>query len=121
MLIKKSKILKKIKHLSNILIIILLFFRLKSKNKIYYAGYCKFSLPWWFRVISYILSLVFSLVSIFLTILKGISIRNDNTTDWLISITLAFTIDNIILEPFQVCYHFLFLCFNYSNKYKLNI
>ena len=67
----------------------------KNKNKV---------LPWWCRIIAYLLCLLISVISIFFIIVKGISLGNDKTTQWLTSIILSLFSSLIIIQPLQVSF-----------------
>jgi ABC-type multidrug transport system fused ATPase/permease subunit len=67
--------------------------RIKTKN---------FLLPWWFKIIAYILSFVISAVSIFIIISYGITFGDDKVRKWLTSFVSSIIAAILINEPLKV-------------------
>ena len=61
-----------------------------------------FSFPWWCKMVAYVLSFLFTAVSIFFIIMKGISFGNDKCTKWLTSILVSLFTSMAITQPLQV-------------------
>ena len=66
-----------------------------------------FSFPWWFKIVAYLLSFLFSGISIFFIIVKGISFGNDACTKWLTSVIISLFSSIFLTQPLQVihAYH----------------
>ncbi|RNA19749.1 polycystic kidney disease 1-like 2 [Brachionus plicatilis] len=62
----------------------------------------KLEFPWWVKIIAYFLSIVFSAVSLFLIIVKGISLGDDKVAKWLSSFVFSILTSFVITQPIQV-------------------
>lgn len=58
--------------------------------------------PWWSKIIGYILSFIVFGVSIFFTIMYGITMGNDLTTKCFSSILISFALSILITGPVKV-------------------
>ena len=61
-----------------------------------------FLLPWWFKIIAYIVSFLFAVVCLFFIVLKGISFGDEKSLKWLTSILISFIASFLITQPLQV-------------------
>lgn len=61
-----------------------------------------FSLPWWFKIIGYILAFTFAAVSIFFIIMQGITFGNEKSGKWLTALIMSFFASIFIIQPLQV-------------------
>ena len=68
--------------------------RAKSKRKM--------TLPWWFRMVLYLISFSLILVCIGLTIIKGIEFGDEQVRNWLISFLISVLIGVFIIQPLHV-------------------
>lgn len=73
----------------------------KSKKK-------PFSLPWWFKIIGYLLSACFIGISIFFIIVKGISFGDELCRKWLASFLISVATSILFTQPIQVALLSLF-------------
>ncbi len=79
--------------------------KIKNRNAfINESFYIKWSMPWWYKIIAYLLSFIFALVSIFFIIVKAITLGNFKTTKWLITVIIGIVSENIFIEPIKVCF-----------------
>jgi len=62
----------------------------------------KIRFPWWFKIIGYILSFIIFGVSIFFTIMYGITMGNDLATKCFSSILISFALSILITGPIKV-------------------
>jgi hypothetical protein len=62
----------------------------------------RISFPWWFRIINYIISFIFVVISIFFIIAKGISLGNDLCNKWLLTVLFSTLTSFFISEPLTV-------------------
>ena len=62
----------------------------------------KFSFPWWFKIIAYILSYMCIILSIFWIYIKGIVLGDDTVKKWLTSLVFAFFSSVLLTQPIQV-------------------
>ena len=70
-------------------------FKSKKKSK-------KFSLPWYFKIIAWILCLITIAASIFFLWAYGIQFGNDKTYKWLGALLISFFTGMILLEPLKI-------------------
>lgn len=68
----------------------------KSKKK------KKLEFPWWCKIIAYILSLIFTAVSLFFIITKGITFGDEKVSKWLGSFISGIFSSLLITQPIQV-------------------
>jgi hypothetical protein len=68
-----------------------------------------FTLPWWFKIVAYVMSFTFMVVSAFFTVVKGISLGDTTTGKWLTSFVVSAASSCLITQPLQVCSKFTFL------------
>ena len=61
-----------------------------------------FSLPWWFKIIGYMLAFTFAAVSIFFIIMQGITFGNEKSGKWLAALLMSFFASILIIQPLQV-------------------
>jgi hypothetical protein len=74
-----------------------------QRNDFIYEGFCiNWSKPWWCKIIAYILAFMFTFLSIFFIIVKAITLGNQKTTKWLITVILGIIFENIFITPLQV-------------------
>ena len=59
-------------------------------------------LPWWFKIIAYLLSYTISGLCIFFIIVKGINFGNDKCTAWVQSTFVSLFSSALVTEPIQV-------------------
>ena len=62
----------------------------------------KFYLPWWFKIIAYILSASFVAVSLLFVIIKGITFGDDKCRKWLTSFLFSILTSIFLTQPVQV-------------------
>lgn len=62
----------------------------------------KLEFPWWFKIIAYILSVIFTGVSLFFIIVKGISFGDDKVAKWLSSFIVSVLTSFLLTQPIQV-------------------
>jgi hypothetical protein len=62
----------------------------------------KFKLPWWCKIIAYVLSFVFAAVSLFFIIIEGISFGNAECDKWITSLLISFVTSLFLTQPIQV-------------------
>ena len=74
----------------------------KEKKKVKW----QFTLPWWCKIIGYVLSVIFVGVSIFFVIVKGITFGDEKCRKWLTSFIVSILTSCFITQPIQV-YSFL--------------
>ena len=58
--------------------------------------------PWWFKIVAYVLSLLFATISVFFVIVKGIEFGNEKVTKWLTSLVISFLSSMLLTQPLQV-------------------
>ena len=58
--------------------------------------------PWWFKIIAYILSFIFSAVSIVFIIFQGISFGDEKVGKWLTSLAVSFLTSVFLTQPLHV-------------------
>jgi polycystin 1L2 len=75
-----------------------------------------FKLPWWFKIIAYMLSFVFAGVCLFFIIVQGITFGNEKCESWLTSLIISFLTSIFLTQPIQVILLLLKLQF-----FKINI
>ena len=68
---------------------------------------CK--LPWWFKIISYLLCIVVAGTCIFFIVIKGIILGDEKVSKWLGSLLMSFLTSVFIIQPFQVAVITFFL------------
>ena len=74
-----------------------------QRNSFIYEGYCiNWSIPWWCKIIAYILAFFFTFLSIFFIIVKAVSLGDFKTKKWLITVILGILFENILIEPIEV-------------------
>ena len=73
-----------------------------------------FTFPWWFKIIAYILSFMFSTVSVFFIIIKGILFGDDKVTKWLTSFVISIFTSFLITQPIQVALVSMFFVFIFT-------
>lgn len=59
-------------------------------------------LPWWFKIIAYILSVSISIVSVVFIIVKGIEFGDETVQKWLVSFIISVLTSFLLTQPFQV-------------------
>lgn len=69
----------------------------KSKGKKKFT-----TLPWWFKIIGYCLSIVISVVCTFFIIVKGIQFGDDKAAKWLTSFIVSIFSSLLLTQPVQV-------------------
>ncbi|CAL4190559.1 unnamed protein product, partial [Meganyctiphanes norvegica] len=62
----------------------------------------KFTLPWWFQIIGWLLALICMGVSSFFLTLYGIQLGNNKTTKWFISLCFSFFSSLLFVQPFKI-------------------
>lgn len=62
----------------------------------------KFFLPWWCKIVAYTLSLIFTGVSVFFIIVKGISFGDEKALKWLSSFVVSVFTSFLVTQPLQV-------------------
>ena len=62
----------------------------------------KLQFPWWFKIIAYILSIIFSAISLFFVIVKGISLGDEKVGKWLTSFLFSIFSSFVITQPIQI-------------------
>ena len=62
----------------------------------------RFSLPWFFQIIAWVLCIAITFSSLFFLWAYGISFGNDKTYQWLMSVLVSFWIDILVVEPLKV-------------------
>ena len=58
--------------------------------------------PWWIRIIAYLISHSFMIISATLVIIKGLDFGDQICSKWLTSLIFAFISSAFITQPFQV-------------------
>lgn len=66
------------------------------------AKVSKILLPWWSKIIAYILSFVICGVSIFFIIAKGITFGNEKVNKWLTSFVVSILTSFLLTQPLQI-------------------
>ena len=61
-----------------------------------------FSLPWWCKVVAYFLSILFSGISLFFIVIKGIALGDEMVSKWLTSLLSSFFSSVFLTQPVQV-------------------
>jgi polycystin 1L2 len=90
----------------------------KQKNSIFP---CKF--PWWFKIVPYFLSFVFTSVSLVFVIIKGIEFGDAQVTKWLTSLIISFLSSILFTQPLKVAlmtFLFVLLCRKFENKNEMD-
>ena len=64
--------------------------------------------PWWFKFVTYGLSITIACVCLFFVIVKGIVLGNDKVTKWITSVVISFLSSILITQPLQVCLGIIF-------------
>jgi hypothetical protein len=62
----------------------------------------KYKLPWWFKIVAYILSYAFVSISLAFIVIKGIEFGNEKVAKWITSLLVTFVSSIILVEPFKV-------------------
>ena len=62
----------------------------------------KILLPWWFKIIAYIISLLVIGISILLILLKGFTMGNEKVKIWLGSVLTSLFFSVILMQPIKV-------------------
>ena len=63
-------------------------------------------LPWWFKIVAYVLSAILARVSLFFIVVKGISFGDEKCQKWLTSFMVSILASFLITQPIQVtCFH----------------
>lgn len=62
----------------------------------------RFMLPWWFKIIGYVLAACIVAVSIFFIIVKGISFGDSLCRQWLTSFLISVVTSVLLTQPIQV-------------------
>ena len=75
----------------------------------------EFKLPWWFKIIAYLLSFIFAGVCLFFIIIQGISFGNEKVQKWLTSLLVSFLTSVLLTQPLQV----LFVLTQYLNSNQI--
>ena len=80
----------------------------------------QFSLPWWFKIIGYLLSFCIVSVCVFFIIVKGIAFGDDLCRQWLTSFLISVLTSVFLTQPIQVALLSIFfvLLFRKSNDDK---
>ena len=89
------------------------FYSLKSKFNTQNAKKSdkkSFSLPWWCKIIAYILSLIFVSLSIFFIIAQGITFGDEKVKKWLTSFFISILSSIFFTQPIKVIYFLLSIC-----------
>jgi len=60
------------------------------------------SLPWWVKIIAYVLSYTIGGICIFFIIVRGISFGNETCTAWLTSVLISLFTSLFLTQPIQV-------------------
>ena len=77
----------------------------KSKNKkSLRATLSGFKLPWWFKFVAYAIAYVFSLVSLFFVIIKGLEFGDEKVSEWLSSLLVSFVGSVFLTQPLVVSF-----------------
>ena len=66
-------------------------------------------LPWWFKIIAYVLAFAFAGVSLFFIIVQGITFGNDKVEKWLTSLVISFLTSMLLTQPLQVIFFRIFI------------
>ncbi|CAF0988120.1 unnamed protein product, partial [Brachionus calyciflorus] len=76
----------------------------ESKDLIDFSSKKKkpFEFPWWCKIVAYVLSLLFSGVSLFFIIIKGIEFGDEKVTKWLTSFIVSIFTSFFLTQPIQV-------------------
>ncbi len=83
----------------------------KPKRKL-----ANFMLPWWCKIIAYILSFAIIGVSSFFIFVKGIALSNDTVAKWLSSLLVSIISSIVLVQPLKVSFKLKFL---YLRKYNI--
>jgi hypothetical protein len=70
--------------------------------------------PWWIRIIAYLISHSFMIISATLVIIKGLDFGDQICSKWLTSLIFAFISSVFLTQPFQVKYSVLIQLFKLS-------
>jgi chromate transport protein ChrA len=62
----------------------------------------EFKFPWWFKIVAYMISFAFAVVSLFFVIIKGLVFGNDMVTKWITSIVISFFTSVVLTQPIKV-------------------
>lgn len=62
----------------------------------------KMMLPWWFKIIAYILSFIFASVSLFFIIIQGITFGDEKCSKWITSLVVSFITSIFLTQPVKV-------------------
>ena len=73
----------------------------KTRNFLEKIKNFSLSFPWWFKIIAYILSLVFIIVSIFFIIVRGIEFGDEKVKKWITSLLVSFLTSVLLTQPIQ--------------------
>ena len=58
--------------------------------------------PWWFKIIAYILSFLFMLVSAAVVVFQGIEFGDEKCGKWLASLLISFFTSVLLTQPLKV-------------------
>lgn len=76
----------------------------------------RLSLPWWFKIIGYLLSFCIVVVCLFFTIIKGISFGDDTSRKWLTSFLISLLTSICLTQPIQVVLLSIFFVLLFRNS-----
>ena len=76
--------------------------RNKSKKMSLKKKISNITFPWWTKFIAYFLAFIFTAVSIFFIIIKGIEFGDTKCTKWLTSLVISFFTSIFLTEPIKV-------------------
>ena len=62
------------------------------------------TLPWWCKILAYVLSFLFAAVSLFFIIMQGISLGNEQVTKWVTSLAVSFLASVLLTQPLEVSF-----------------
>jgi hypothetical protein len=77
----------------------------------------KFALPWWCKIIAYILSFIFSAVSLVFIIIRGISFGDATVQKWLTSIVFSLLSSIFLTQPIHVNIKSFAVCIILNNYF----
>ncbi len=86
-----------------------------------------FALPWWFKIIAYILSFILIVFSIFFIIIQGIKFGDEKVQKWLTSFVVSILSSIFLTQPIKVSFllnfilKFFKIILNYKKKIVLTV
>ena len=75
-----------------------------------------FTLPWWFKIIGYLLSFALTIVSLFFIIVTGINFGDEKCRKWLTSFLVSILTSVLLTQPIQVALLSIFFVFLLRKK-----